>query len=59
MLYADGKVVTPTSDSILPSCTKGVLLQVARDLGYTVEERPYTQWRSNPRPHRLHALICG
>jgi len=36
----DGKVITPTSDSILPSCTKKVVLQQARDLGLTVEERP-------------------
>jgi len=37
---ADGTVVTPTSDSILPSCTKGVVLRMARELGLTVEERP-------------------
>jgi len=37
---ADGTLVTPTSDSILPSCTKKVLLQQARDMGITVEERP-------------------
>ena len=36
----DGTVVTPTSDSILPSCTKGVVLQQARDMGLKVEERP-------------------
>ena len=33
-------LVTPTSSSILPSCTKGVLLQQARDMGIPVEERP-------------------
>jgi len=37
---ADGTVVTPTSSSILPSCTKGVVLQMARDMGLKVEERP-------------------
>jgi len=36
----DGTLVTPTSSSILPSCTKAVLLQQARDLGIKVEERP-------------------
>jgi len=36
----DGVLITPTSDSILPSCTKAVLLQQARDLGIKVEERP-------------------
>uniref|UniRef100_A0A7S3WUW4 Branched-chain-amino-acid transaminase n=1 Tax=Strombidinopsis acuminata TaxID=141414 RepID=A0A7S3WUW4_9SPIT len=36
----DGTVVTPTSPSILPSCTKGVVLATARQLGLKVEERP-------------------
>jgi branched-chain amino acid aminotransferase len=36
----DGTLVTPTSDSILPSCTKAVLLQQAKDMGMTVEQRP-------------------
>lgn len=37
----DGKVVTPRSDTILPSITRRSLLTVARDyLGLTVEERP-------------------
>ena len=36
----DGKVVTPKSDSILPSITRRSLVQVARDyLGIEVEER--------------------
>ena len=36
----DGKVVTPKSDSILPSITRRSLVQVARDyLGLEVEER--------------------
>jgi len=37
---AEGTVVTPTSPSILPSCTKGVVLETARRLGMRVEERP-------------------
>ncbi len=37
----DGKVVTPKSDSILPSITRRSLLVVAKDyLGLEVEERP-------------------
>ena len=37
----DGKLVTPKSDTILPSITRRSLLQVARDyLGMDVEERP-------------------
>ena len=37
---ADGTLVTPTSESILPSCTKAVVLQLAADLGIRVEQRP-------------------
>jgi len=36
----DGTIVTPASSSILPSCTKGVLMQLAQDMGMKVEERP-------------------
>ena len=37
----DGKLVTPKSDTILPSITRRSLLQVAKDyLGMEVEERP-------------------
>ena len=37
----DGKVVTPKSDTILPSITRRSLMQVAKDyLGLEVEERP-------------------
>lgn len=37
----DGKLVTPRSDTILPSITRRSLIQVARDyLGMEVEERP-------------------
>lgn len=39
-ITAENVVVTPKSDSILPSCTKQVLLQAARDMGLAVEERP-------------------
>ncbi|KAG8457970.1 hypothetical protein KFE25_012641 [Diacronema lutheri] len=36
----DGTVVTPASPSILPSCTREVVLQAARDLGLKAEHRP-------------------
>eukprot|EP00308_Calcidiscus_leptoporus_P025314 CAMPEP_0119377462 /NCGR_PEP_ID=MMETSP1334-20130426/45073_1 /TAXON_ID=127549 /ORGANISM="Calcidiscus leptoporus, Strain RCC1130" /LENGTH=321 /DNA_ID=CAMNT_0007396399 /DNA_START=70 /DNA_END=1035 /DNA_ORIENTATION=- len=39
-ITADGTLVTPTSPSILPSCTKQVVLNVARELQMKVEERP-------------------
>ena len=52
----DGTLVTPTSDSILPSTTKGVLLQQARDMGITVEERP-VPWDEVPTLREVAA--CG
>lgn len=36
----EGALVTPQSDSILPSCTKGVVMRVAERLGLRVEQRP-------------------
>ena len=39
----DGKLVTPKSDTILPSITRRSIVQVAKDyLGMEVEERPVT-----------------
>jgi len=39
-ITADGTLVTPTSPSILPSCTLQVVLKVAADMGMKVETRP-------------------
>uniref|UniRef100_A0A7S3AN54 Branched-chain-amino-acid transaminase n=1 Tax=Haptolina ericina TaxID=156174 RepID=A0A7S3AN54_9EUKA len=39
-ITAEGTLVTPSSPSILPSTTKGVLLTLAADMGIKVEERP-------------------
>lgn len=36
----DGKYITPSSDSILPSVTNNSLMQIARDIGIEVECRP-------------------
>ena len=36
----DNKIVTPKSDTILPSITRRSLVEVAKNLGYEVEERP-------------------
>ena len=36
----DNKIVTPKSDTILPSITRRSLVDVAKSLGYEVEERP-------------------
>lgn len=39
-ISASGALVTPSSPSILPSCTKQVVLSVAEELGIPVEVRP-------------------
>ena len=36
----DKKIVTPKSDTILPSITRRSLVEVAKNLGYEVDERP-------------------
>lgn len=36
----DNKIVTPKSDSILPSITRRSLVALAENMGYTVEHRP-------------------
>ncbi|WP_203135451.1 branched-chain amino acid aminotransferase [Microbacterium sp. JZ31] len=43
----DGTIVTPDSETILDGITRNSLLQLARDRGLTVEQRPVslTEWR--------------
>jgi branched-chain amino acid aminotransferase len=47
LVYKDGRVVTPESDSILEGITLESVLQLARDRGHTVEQRKVTidEWR--------------
>ncbi len=53
----DGKLVTPKSDSILPSITRRSLIQVAKDyLGMTVEERPVNK---NELSDFVECGLCG
>ena len=53
---ADGTLVAPSSPSILPSCTKGVVLQVARDMGIKGEERPLPY---EELAHLREVAACG
>ncbi|MFT2706761.1 branched-chain amino acid aminotransferase [Clavibacter zhangzhiyongii] len=39
LVYRDGRIVTPDSDSILEGITRDSILQLARDRGLTVEKR--------------------
>lgn len=47
LVYKDGTLVTPASDSILEGITRDSLLQLARDRGHAVEERRVSldEWR--------------
>ena len=47
LVYKDGTLVTPESDSILEGITLDSVLQLARDRGHTVEQRKVTidEWR--------------
>ena len=53
----DGKYVTSDSPSILPSVTNMSLMQVARDLGLTVEKRPIVAEEELPTFAEVDA--CG
>lgn len=57
---ADGTLVVPQShtDSILPSITRRSLVQVADDLGMTVEERPVT-WDEVKQGAFVECGLCG
>ena len=47
LVYRDGTLVTPESDSILEGITRDSVLQLAKDRGHTVESRKVTidEWR--------------
>ncbi len=47
LVYADGTVVTPESDSILASVTNDSVLTLFKDGGHKVDRRPVTidEWR--------------
>lgn len=57
---ADGTLVVPQShtDSILPSITRRSLVQVARDLGITVDERP-VEWAEVKSGAFVECGLCG
>ena len=51
----DGKITTPPlSTSILPGITRNSIIQIAQDLGYTVEETQLDPYRPLPRGRDLH-----
>ena len=59
----DGSLVTPPlNGNILPGITRKSLIQLARDEGMTVEERPYSfdDWKADAASGKLReAFACG
>ncbi|HEX6499950.1 MAG TPA: branched-chain amino acid aminotransferase [Micromonosporaceae bacterium] len=62
-VYDDQTLVTPPlGGTILPGITRDSILTLARDLGLSVVERPYSvdEWRSDAQSGRLReAFACG
>ena len=62
LVYKDGSLVTPLSDSILPGITRDSVLQLAEDRGLTVTRRPITiqEWRDGVASGDIvEAFACG
>lgn len=62
LVYKDGTLVTPDSDSILEGITLDSVLQLARDRGHTVERRRVTidEWREGVESGDIvEVFACG
>ncbi|HEU0206382.1 MAG TPA: branched-chain amino acid aminotransferase [Pseudolysinimonas sp.] len=62
LVTKDKRLITPDSDSILEGITLDSVLRLARDRGYTVEQRPVTidEWREGVDSGEIiEAFACG
>lgn len=62
LVYRDGTLVTPESDSILEGITRDSVLQLALDRGHAVERRQVTidEWREGAASGQIvGAFACG
>lgn len=62
LVYKDGSLVTPLSDSILPGITRDSVLQLAEERGHTVTRRAVTiaEWREGFESGDIvEAFACG
>lgn len=62
LVYKDGTLVTPQSESILEGITRESLLQLARDRGHKVEQRPVSidEWREGVTSGAISEVFaCG
>lgn len=62
LVTKDNTLITPDSDSILEGITLDSILKLARDRGYTVEQRPVSidEWREGAASGEIvEAFACG
>lgn len=62
LVYRDGTVVTPQSESILEGITRDSVLQLARDRGHAVEQRRVAldEWRTGVESGEIaEVFACG
>ena len=62
LVYSDGTIVTPASDSILEGVTLDSILQLARDRGHRVEQRPVSidEWKAGEASGDIvEVFACG
>ncbi|WP_168626526.1 MULTISPECIES: branched-chain amino acid aminotransferase [unclassified Cryobacterium] len=62
LVYKDGRVVTPESESILEGITRDSILKLAEDRGHTVERRQVTidEWREGAASGDIvEVFACG
>ena len=62
LVYKDGSLVTPLSESILPGITRDSILQLAEERGHTVTRRQVTidEWREGYASGDIvEAFACG
>lgn len=62
LVYKDGTLVTPQSDSILEGITRDSILQLAEDRGHRVERRRMSidEWRAGAESGEIvEAFACG
>lgn len=62
LVYNDGSLHTPLSDSILPGITRDSILRLAEDRGHAVHRRPITidEWRDGVASGEIvESFACG
>ncbi|RLV51121.1 branched-chain amino acid aminotransferase [Nocardioides mangrovicus] len=61
-LYADGRIVTPETGTILEGITRSAIIELAQKLGHPVEERKFSieEWREGIRSGEItEVFACG